>query len=462
MAFSCFFKKLCSSGTKKFITLVGNSLDLSTTYFLKIFVGKLGSSDFFIERTSFLRETSFADYNYLYLFNTTLKKITTNPSFCLLVGANLRFEAPLINFRLAQLVLSSSVPIFKIGGSILYSSYPSKLISNNLIDFYRICEFKHIFCKNFYVNSFSFKPLLLLGGSVTYLVDSVTVIAASINFLRRFSKICFPLNFDLLKLIQPRNEFTYFGVLSQFSSQIHSLDVGLVSSPVKLNSVLDYALGYNLGATFIYSVGFERCSNFFQKIKPFALIYQGAYGVGLASSSDLIFPVTIYVENSGVFKNLLGITQTTEVVVNYQFGARSNVSIFEGLLSVSANYIFKNFGNLSFRHGLIFVSLLMSSSENLYNSVLTSPIRSLDYKFMLGRKIPLYCIMYSSQQRIFLPSVPVAVYKPLGKIFTNLISSLIVNYYGDVSSVFISLSKTMTLCSNLYLKKNFSFAEIYY
>lgn len=50
----------------------------------------------------------------------------------------------------------------------------------------------------------------------------------------------------------------------------------------------------------------------------------------------------------------------------------------------------------------------------------------------------------------------------LGRFFSSVLCSPVLNYYSDSSSVILTSSKTMALCSHLNLKKNFSFASVCY
>jgi len=57
-----------------------------------------------------------SDFTFLYLFNTSVIKLAKLPTFCLLVGVNLRLDAPVLNLRLSALVNQFDVPVYRIGG----------------------------------------------------------------------------------------------------------------------------------------------------------------------------------------------------------------------------------------------------------------------------------------------------------------------------------------------------------
>lgn len=47
------------------------------------------------------------------------------------------------------------------------------------------------------------------------------------------------------------------------------------------------------------------------------------------------------------------------------------------------------------------------------------------------------------------------------KVAESVISSSVLNYYGDGSTSLLLSSKTMSLCSSLYAHKNFSFSHVF-
>lgn len=95
--------------------------------------------------------------------------------------------------------------------------------------------------------------------------------------------------------------------------------------------------------------------------------------------------------------------------------------------------------------------------DTIYNTTsLNSTLFIKDFSYVLAytnKILPLECA--SLVPFNFLPNTTT-------RIFPNLFSSIVINYYGDSTSTLITSSKTMALCSSLNLKKNFSFTSIYY
>lgn len=100
-------------------------------------------------------------------------------------------------------------------------------------------------------------------------------------------------------------------------------------------------------------------------------MYQGTHGVGLARSSDLVFPTISYVEKSSLFKNLMGLAQRSAVVVSYDLGAKSDLEVFRGILKVFFDGFFAKFIGFEYDSGVAFnLNLIVDSSYLGENSIL--------------------------------------------------------------------------------------------
>lgn len=253
---------------------MGDLTDLNTALSAKLFSNFLGASTNLAAsyNTGFLTY----DYNFLYLFNTALSDLTTLPSFCLFIGLNTRFDSPLLNLRLNQLYVDFTISFYRIGASMNYSSYPSKLLSNNLGTFVSICEFKHIFCKNFYVKTFLTQPLILLSGALLNRFDSFSILNAAFSMIRRL--VMFSSNYIVgfsREIVAVKSSLSflasnYINIVSQSSSQIHRHEVGFNCGI--LNFTLSLCDGFVLDKrnttlpSIYYAIGVDR-SGLYQKLQ---------------------------------------------------------------------------------------------------------------------------------------------------------------------------------------------------
>lgn len=253
-AFSAFFEKLTSAQVASFAAYIGGSADIETVLATKTFLTLTGATLVSVD-SSFSRITS--DFNFMYLFNTSLTALSKLPTLCLLLGLNPRFEAPLLNLRLIRLVVDYNVPIYKIGSTAHYSAFATKHISNNISTFLSICEFKHSFCKNFYIPKISFLPFILVGQSALMQRSAQALSSALLNFSKRLQNIrqLGALNLTNTPLLLP------FGFVFPYSGNLHALDVGFNGSILNFASVtlLNSAnlVKYSIGELLAYSVGYD-------------------------------------------------------------------------------------------------------------------------------------------------------------------------------------------------------------
>lgn len=194
----------------------------------KLFFNSLGIDNFCTFSTNF---SAFADFDFLYAFNTSLSALSRLPSFCMLIGTTPRFEAPVLNLRLTQLYGEFLTPFYRIGASVNYVSYVTKHLSNSLITFFKISEFRHSFCKNFYVANFLTYPCIIIGAAGLNSAYSHLLVNAVHIFLDRLilfggaaldlAQTAFTNNFIM------SNKFV--SVLHLYAVWLQLLDVGMLN-----------------------------------------------------------------------------------------------------------------------------------------------------------------------------------------------------------------------------------------
>lgn len=366
--FQFFLKKLFSDTTWSFSVFIGNSVDIESLLSAKFFVSALGSENFlcdvFGEANYGFNSPLASDFSYLYLFNTSLSNLSRLPSFCLLLSSNLRFEVPLLNLRLTNLVSNYNINIYKIGGSALYSAHKTTIISTNALTFFYIAEFKHPFCKNFYLANFAYRPFLL---SALLPVNQCGIFNFSyvvVDFIRRLLRVRVFNFFSSMQLA----EFNFFGFVLQYSAHIHFFDGGVDNGVLKFKTfgTLPMTSSGLLNCNIAYSVGFTE-KLFLKKRSNLFLVFQGTHGGPSQRYSDLIFPAVTHVEKVGAYRNLVGIVQKSNLIVDYAFGARSDFLIFRTLLDAVWSYKAINFFRLAFKNAVLFNFWLTLANEFFLN-----------------------------------------------------------------------------------------------
>ena len=251
-AVSVFFSKLFSDRIIRFSAAIGGLLDLEAVIGAKGLFEQLGA----LAVTEFESGSYVSDFTFLYLFNTSVIKLAKLPTFCLLVGVNLRLDAPVLNLRLSALVNQFDVPVYRIGGSPNFFSFKTKYLSNNMQSFFNIMEFKHEFCKNFYIPAFYGFPFILIGHTAVSSFCEQFFVGSILNFLGLLGRLIPMISLNSFE------SFSFFGFLHNYSGRIHTHDAGFCQNMSfvtgkEIYRSADCASAIGHRSAILYSLGFD-------------------------------------------------------------------------------------------------------------------------------------------------------------------------------------------------------------
>ena len=256
---------------KTFGGLVGQLVDLETSYAFKKFFKNTFNSDYVDFRQKDILFDVTDPFNFQ--FNTSINNID-ECDFILLIGANPRFESTIVNSRIRKAV-QNGCKVFSIGdpGEL---HYKYKVIGNNLtilddIIYGNITESK--------ILKESKKPMIIIGESALKSEISNNVISSVKSILKNINKL------------------NGFNILHQSASNVGSLLLGLQTNDVK--KVYNSDVLYLLNAD---EVILNKKNNQF-------IIYQGTHGGENSQFADVILPGAAYSEKDGSFVNLEGRVQ---------------------------------------------------------------------------------------------------------------------------------------------------------
>jgi len=220
-----------------------------------------------------------------YIFNSSIKGIE-NSDLILLIGANPRHEATMLNARIRKAYVQNKIPIFSIGnpGDL---TYDYKIIGNKSDDIKKIINKESDLSKRILASK---KPIVIIGESALghksgkYIFESIKKFLNDNNFISK--------------------EWNALNILVQNAST-----VGLVDLKILPNEKNDYSFFDNLNKgkfKFLYLLGSDNLE--IKKDKEF-IIYQGSHGDRGAEIADIILPNAAYTEQNGLFENLEGRVQ---------------------------------------------------------------------------------------------------------------------------------------------------------
>jgi NADH-quinone oxidoreductase subunit G len=243
-----------------------------------------------------------------YLFNSTIVGIDQADAF-LIVGANPRWEAPLINARIRKrfLALRENFKAAVIGAN-LDLTYPYDYLGAGPQTLAEVAEGRHPFAE---VLKNAKAPMLILGSGAFARADggAIQALAAKIDVARE--------------------GWNGFNFLHRAASRVGALDLGFVPGEGgrDLEGILDGAgkgeieIVYLLGAD---EIDMSRLGSAF-------VIYQGHHGDAGAHRADVILPGAAYTEKNATYVNTEGRAQMARLSVFPPGDAREDWKIVRAL-----------------------------------------------------------------------------------------------------------------------------------
>ena len=286
-AFEILKNKLLKTKDSRFYSLVGNTLDCESVFSFKLFLDKLNLKNYDCrqDKSFFIPGKRFS-----YLFNSKISGIDES-DLCILVGTDLRKEAPLINARLRQRIKYSDekFQVFNFGEK--NSNLNSFNIGN---DFYSLNNLKDLKYKNLLKKSK--KPIFIIGQGPLISDEAENLFYFLLDIYNKSSCI---------------SSWSGFNVLQNYSGRVGALDLKFYN---KNNVNKDFVNNiYNGKYDVLYLLSADELD--FDKIpsKTF-VIYHGHHGDRAVKRADLIIPTACFTEKEGIYVNMEGRPQISRQV----------------------------------------------------------------------------------------------------------------------------------------------------
>jgi len=280
-ALKLLISKLKSFHPNEVAGVVGDLADLEMIYSFKSFFEKSIGSKNLECRQDKIYINPHERMNYI--FNSSINGIE-NADFILLVGANPRLEATILNARIRKAYIKNKLKIYSIGdaGDL---NYPYENIGNNTAIIKQIVSGLHEISIKIKKAK---KPMIIIGESALHGESGKYVFESFKKFLSQNNFI--------------KNEWNALNILTQQASRVGALDCGLYS----INESNNFLFFDKLDADdfkFLYLLGADNIN--FNKNNKF-IVYQGTHGDKGAEIADIILPGAAYTEKNGLFVNLEG------------------------------------------------------------------------------------------------------------------------------------------------------------
>jgi len=273
-------KKIKETSTDKIAGFTGDLTNMETLYAAKEFFNKTIKSKYLDSRI----DNSYVNINNKknYIFNSTIKGIE-DADLVILIGANPRYEATILNSRIRKSFLKNKFDVYSIG-DVGDLTYPYKILPNETKTIKDITAGKHDLCS---VIQNSIKPLIIIGQTALNLKSGKYIFEELKKYLISINKIT--------------DKWNSLNVLSKDASKVGSNDLNIISSTDSQNITLTKTLNNEFEILFL--IGQDNLK--FKKKNEF-IIYIGSHGDHGAECADVILPGLAYTEQDGHFTNLEG------------------------------------------------------------------------------------------------------------------------------------------------------------
>ena len=264
-----------------------------------------------------------------YTFNTTIAGIE-DADACLIVGANPRLEAPIINARLRKRMVAGG---FKVGlvGEAVDLTYRYEHLGAGPQTLQEIADGTHAFCE---VLKSAERPMIIVGQGALARADGAAVLAAAKSIA------------DATGMIG--EDWNGFNVLHTAAARVAGLDLGLVPGAAgrDVAGILDGAASGEIEVVYLLAADEVDTS----KLANAFVIYQGHHGDAGAHVADVILPGAAYIEKEGTYVNTEGRVQRGRRAVFPPGDAREDWAILRALSEVLGKTLpYNNLGQVRAR-----------------------------------------------------------------------------------------------------------------
>ncbi len=245
-----------------------------------------------------------------YLFNTSIAGID-KADLCLLIAANPRFEAPIINARLRKRFLAGGFRVGAIGAA-FETTYPVENLGAGGEALALLAAGEHAWAKALRQAK---NAMIVLGQRALARPDGAAVLAAAKRMAEDFALV--------------REDWNGFNILHKAAARVGALDLGFVP-PEGGRDVAAILEGCRRGAIeVLYLLGADEIET--KDLGSAFVVYQGHHGDRGAERADVILPGAAYTEKDGTYVNTEGRVQRARRAVFPPGEAREDWAILRAL-----------------------------------------------------------------------------------------------------------------------------------
>jgi NADH-quinone oxidoreductase subunit G len=304
-AFRAIAQRVKATRPDRIGALVGDLAAVEEIYALKLLMQSLGVKNLDCRQEGTVLTPALGRGSYL--FNSTIAGIEEADAI-LLVGANPRIEASLVNVRIRKRWRAAPPPIGMIGENVNLT-YPYEYLGAGPETLADLLAGRHGFAEKLRGAQ---RPLVIVGPGAHARPDGLAVLSLAAQLAQSVGAV--------------KEGWTGFSVLHLAASRVGALDLGFVPGEGGFTG-LEMASG---GVDVLFNLGADEID-----IAPGAfVIYQGTHGDRGAHRADVILPGAAYTEKSGTYLNTEGRVQLANRAAFAPGEAREDWAILRALSDV--------------------------------------------------------------------------------------------------------------------------------
>jgi NADH-quinone oxidoreductase subunit G len=304
-AFAAIAQRLRGAQPDRVGAIVGDLAAVEEVYALKLLMGSLGVQNIDARQDGTVLSPAYGRASYL--FNTTIAGIEDADAI-LIVGANPRIEASLVNVRIRKRWRVAPPPIGMIGEN-ANLTYAYDYLGAGPETLAEVLNGSHSFAEKLRNAK---RPLIIVGQGALMRPDGLSILSMAARLAREVGAVT--------------EGWNGFSVLHTAAARVGALDLGFVPGEGGLTA----AQMVQGGVDVLFNLGADEI-----EIQPGAfVIYQGTHGDRGAHRADVILPAAAYTEKSGTYVNTEGRVQLANRAAFAPGDAREDWAILRALSDV--------------------------------------------------------------------------------------------------------------------------------
>lgn len=289
--------KMKDADPKRIAGLIGDFADCESMMALYEFMDSLGVKSVEVRTGGLTFDISCRQS---WLFNTTLSRLDEADAL-LMIGTDIRLEAPLVNLR----IKGNPMPTALLGEK-ADQGYPYQYLGNDPTVLEKILKGTHPFAS---VLKKAQRPMIIVGEDVLAREDAQAILETIYQINKTYAVIT--------------EGWNGYNLLQRKVSVIGGLEMGLVRQEPLLPQITGGE--YDV----VYLLNEDNLSR--EDLGKAFVIYQGIYASKAARSADVILPGLAYTEKHATYVNIEGRAQSTEPVLPPVGSAREDWKILRAL-----------------------------------------------------------------------------------------------------------------------------------